>query len=50
MEARRAIFEYIEGRYNRQQIHSTIGYLMPQQKADDELKKSTIFQLFCPKY
>ena len=38
-EARRAIFEYIEGWYNRKRIHSPIGYLTPQQKEDEELKK-----------
>ena len=39
-EARRAIFEYIESWYNRKRIHSSIGYLTPQQKEDEELKKS----------
>ena len=39
-EARRAIFEYIEGRYNRKRIHSAIGYMTPQQKEDEELKKA----------
>ncbi len=39
-EARRAIFEYIEGWYNRKRIHSAIGYLTPQQKEDEELKKA----------
>ena len=39
-EARRAIFEYIEGWYNRKRIHSAIGYMIPQQKEDEELKKS----------
>ncbi len=38
-EARRAIFEYIEGWYNRKRIHSTIGYMTPQQKEDEEIKK-----------
>jgi len=38
-EARRAIFEYIEGWYNRKRIHSAIGYITPQQKEDEELKK-----------
>ena len=38
-EARRAIFEYIEGWYNRKRIHSAIGYMTPQQKEDEELKK-----------
>lgn len=28
-EARTAIFEYIEGWYNRQRLHSTLGYLSP---------------------
>lgn len=39
-EAGRAIFEYIEGWYNRKRIHSAIGYMTPQQKEDEELKKS----------
>ncbi len=41
-EARRAIFEYIEGWcwYNRKWIHSSIGYITPQQKEDEELKKA----------
>ncbi len=39
-EARRAIFEYIEGWYNRKRIHSAIGYITPQQKEDEELKKT----------
>lgn len=40
-EARRAIFEYIEGWYNRRRIHSAIGYLTPQQKEDEELTKAS---------
>ena len=35
-----AIFGYIEGWYNRKRIHSSIGYLTPQQKEDEELKKA----------
>jgi transposase InsO family protein len=38
-EAQRAIFEYIEAWYNRKRIHSSIGYLTPQQKEDEELKR-----------
>jgi putative transposase len=30
-EARRDIFEYIEVFYNRQRLHSTLGYLSPAQ-------------------
>ncbi len=30
-EARRAIFEYIEVFYNRQRIHSSLGYVSPEQ-------------------
>jgi len=37
--ARLAIFEYIESWYNRKRIHSSIGYLTPQQY-EDKLKKS----------
>jgi transposase InsO family protein len=29
-EARSALFEYIEGFYNRQRLHSTLGYLSPE--------------------
>ena len=39
-KARRAIFECIEGWYNRKRIHSAIGYLTPQQKEDEKFKKS----------
>ena len=39
-QARRAIFEYIEGWYNRKRIHSAIGYITPQQKEDEESKKA----------
>jgi transposase InsO family protein len=28
-EARSAIFEWIEGWYNRRRLHSTLGYLAP---------------------
>jgi len=30
-EARRDLFGYIEGYYNRQRIHSSLGYLTPEQ-------------------
>ena len=30
-DAKRDIFTYIEGYYNRQRIHSTIGYITPEQ-------------------
>ena len=30
-EARRDLFAYIEGYYNRQRIHSALGYLTPEQ-------------------
>ena len=30
-EARTAVFEYIEGFYNRQRLHSALGYLSPEQ-------------------
>jgi len=29
-EAKRAIFEYIEGFYNRKRLHSTLGYVSPE--------------------
>lgn len=38
-EARRAIFEYIEGWYNRKRIPSAIGYMTPLQKEDEASKK-----------
>ena len=50
-EARRAIFEYIEGWYNRKRIHSAIGYMTPQQKEEEELRKAAYtFNFLCPKY
>jgi putative transposase len=30
-EAKRDVFSYIEGYYNRQHIHSALGYQTPQQ-------------------
>ncbi|SFF29510.1 Integrase core domain-containing protein [Methylobacterium sp. 13MFTsu3.1M2] len=30
-EARRDLFAYIEGYYNRQRIHSALSYLTPEQ-------------------
>lgn len=48
-ETRRAIFEYIEGWHNRKRIHSAIGYMTPQQKEVEELKKSARpFHFLCP--
>ena len=35
--AKRAIFEYIESWYNRQRMHSSIGYMTPQEKEDELL-------------
>jgi putative transposase len=32
--ARRSLLEYIEGWYNRKRIHSSIGYLTPQELED----------------
>lgn len=40
-ESGKAIFEYIESWYNRKRIHSAIGYMTPQQKEDEELKKAS---------
>ncbi len=39
-KVRRSLFEYIESWYNRKRIHSAIGYITPQQKEDEELKKA----------
>jgi putative transposase len=33
-EARADVFQYVEGFYNRRRLHSAIGYLTPEQKAD----------------
>ena len=49
-EARRAVFEYIEGWYNRKRIHSAIDYMMPQQREDEELKNQHNLSTFFPKY
>ncbi len=48
-EARRAIFEYIEGWYNRKRIHGSAGYLTPQQKEYEELKKQRNLSTFLSK-
>mgnify|MGYP003571365197 CR=1 FL=1 len=37
-EARLAIFEFIEGWYNNQRIHSTLGYITPNQKYDQYIE------------
>ncbi len=38
-KARRALFQYIEGWYNRSRVHSTLNYLTPQE-AEDKLVKA----------
>jgi transposase InsO family protein len=30
-EARRSVFEWIEGFYNRERLHSTLGYRSPEE-------------------
>ena len=35
-EARQAIFEYIEGFYNRQRLHQALGYRSPEEFEQDE--------------
>jgi transposase InsO family protein len=37
-EAKRALFQYIEGWYNRGRIHSSLDYLTPQEAEDKFLK------------
>lgn len=37
-ECRKALFEYIESRYNRQRIHSALGYKTPQQVEDKAIE------------
>ncbi len=40
-EARRVIFEYLESWYNRQRLHSSLGYVSPaafEQQYADEIK------------
>lgn len=41
-EAKRAIFEYIEGFYNRKRLHSTLGYLSPEAFEDLYKEKQRI--------
>jgi len=41
-EAKRAIFEYIEGFYNRKRLHSTLGYLSPEAFEDFYKEKKRI--------
>lgn len=38
-EAKLAIFEFIEGWYNNQRIHSTIGYITPNEKYNNYMAK-----------
>lgn len=37
-ECRKALFEYIESWYNRQRIHSALGYKTPQQMEDEAIQ------------
>ena len=37
-ECRKALFEYIECWYNRQRIHSALGYKTPQQVEDEAIQ------------
>ena len=37
-QAKTRIFEYIESFYNRKRIHSSIGYLTPQEKEDEAIE------------
>ena len=39
-ECRTALFEYIESWYNRQRIHSALGYKTPQQVEDEVIQVS----------
>jgi transposase InsO family protein len=41
-EDKRAIFEYIEGFYNRKRLHSTLGYLSPEAFEDLYKEKQRI--------
>lgn len=38
-EARLAIFEFIESWYNNKRIHSSLGYITPNEKKDYTMKK-----------
>lgn len=40
-ESRLAIFEFIEGWYNNQRIHSTLGYITPNQKYNQYIENLT---------
>ena len=43
-EAKIAIFEFIEGWYNNQRIHSTIGYITPNEKYNNYIAKLALVQ------
>ena len=43
-EAKLAIFEFIEGWYNNQRIHSTIGYITPNEKYNNYMAKLALAQ------
>ena len=40
--ARRTLFEYIEGFYNRQRLHSTLGYLSPEEYEERYIEKQIL--------
>ncbi|GAC41133.1 transposase and inactivated derivative [Paenibacillus popilliae ATCC 14706] len=40
-EARRATFEYLEVFYNRQRIHSSIGYVTPDEMECNDINSKT---------
>ena len=35
-DVRHQLFEYIEGFYNRQRLHSTLGYITPDEKQREQ--------------
>lgn len=43
-EARRDLFAYIEGYYNRQRIHSALGYTTPEQ-SEREASQTRVYEI-----
>ena len=49
-EARTMLFEYIENFYNRKRLHSSIGYMTPQEKEVLAKQAAEAASKSCPKY
>ena len=39
--ARVSVFEYLEGFYNRRRLHSSLGYMSPEDFEEDRMRESS---------